>query len=279
MTDHQGHEHSTPKTGPLIRLWGIKTDQLPPVPGAEGTGSNVDGLTQLLASLLREAVPFIDSVAPKGDRHTSAGVSDPTQKLKTGNWKPKGTKSYHPTSTAKVELFERVVGPKELEEAAAAAAVGKGKKLATGAGETWICRRSVHEDRKEKGTASWDEFRDCLKERHAETEEMFTPSVVRMEKGVVWDCGGVVCLFFLLLFIYSPFYHNPHLYLNSLSSVIKYPLPYNPNQTKLRNPSTSPPKTSPPHPQPPTATSPSAPSHLGTASASPSRTASSQSSR
>lgn len=201
MTDHRRDEHSNPRFGPLIRLWGIRTDQLPPVPGKEGTDSNADKLTQFLASLLREAVPFIDSVALKGngdgDIPTSTETSPPTKKRKTDGWKPKGTKSYHPESAAKVDLYERVIGPKELGEAAGRV------KATTGAGETWVCRRSVHEDKKEKGTASWGEFWDCFKERHAETEELFTPSVVKMEKRVVWDCSGVVCLFFFLT-TYAP---------------------------------------------------------------------------
>lgn len=204
MSDHQSGEDSIPGPGPLIRLWGIRTNQLPPAPGAEGTDSSVDKLTQFLASLLKEAVPFINSVASQ-DIHTSTGLSNSSQKRKITNWKPKGTKSYHPESTANVELFERVIDPKELQEAATA--IGDGKLVSTGAGETWICRRSVHDDKKEKGTASWDEFRDCFKEKHPETEDMFTPTVVKMEKKVIWDCGGVVCLF---SFYYSPFYHEPH---------------------------------------------------------------------
>lgn len=202
MTDYQVEEYSTRKIGPLIRLGGIRTDQLPPVPGLEGMDGNIDRLTQFLASLIREAVPFIDSAAPReigdGDGHTSTGASASTHKRKIECWKLKGTKSYRPELAAKVELFERVIGPRELEEAVASIGKEKGR-VAMGAGETWVCRRSVHEDRKEKGTASWNEFRECFKVRHAETEVMFTPSVVMMKKRVIWDCGSVVCTLFTSL--------------------------------------------------------------------------------
>ncbi|KAK3330377.1 hypothetical protein B0H66DRAFT_59518 [Apodospora peruviana] len=172
------------KLGPLIRLSGIRTNQLPPVEGGRGPGDC--NLAWFLASLLREAVPFIESVAPKGDAKRDE---------KKREWKPKGVKSYR-ESAADVELFERVIGAGELEMVKKQQKEG-GLSLDSkgvsgeGGGETWVCRRSVHEDARETLTASWEEFRDCFKDRHAETEKMFTPSVVKMEKVVVWDCAGV----------------------------------------------------------------------------------------
>ncbi|KAM7188852.1 Protein of unknown function (DUF3074) domain containing protein [Rhypophila sp. PSN 637] len=180
--------------GPLVRLWGIKTAQLPTGPVIGGVGGDnlaakdnddkarsSDGLTQFLGSLLGEAIPLIDSVSPKKeDKQAKAKI-----------WKPKGSKSYTPTPATNgkvnVELFERVIKAGEL------------KNLITGGttpdtpvrDETWVCRRSVHQDKREEGTASWEEFRECFKKKHPETEKLFTPSVIRMEKRVVWDCEGV----------------------------------------------------------------------------------------
>ncbi|KAM7189973.1 Protein of unknown function (DUF3074) domain containing protein [Naviculisporaceae sp. PSN 640] len=219
--------------GPLIRLWGIKSDQLPSgrlvKVGAgfraggsikdkdedksfdgdgnahgnrdglsheedqEGSGGgNSEDLSKFLCSLLKEAVPFIDYVAPKQRKEEEGEEGD--DGIKT--WKPKGSKAYN-NNTIKVDLFERVISSKDLEEVAATstATTTRSKARAEGGGgggrETWICRRSIHEDRPENGTASWDEFRDCFKERHPETEALFTPSVVSMVKRVVWDCKGV----------------------------------------------------------------------------------------
>ncbi|KAM7222324.1 Protein of unknown function (DUF3074) domain containing protein [Rhypophila decipiens] len=178
--------------GPLVRLWGIKTAQLPtgPVIGGAGADSlaakdddddkarSSDGLTQFLGSLLGEAVPFIDSVSPKNE--------DTQGKIKI--WKPKGSKSYTPTPATNgkvnVELFEQVIKAGELKDLITTPDTPVRD-------ETWVCRRSVHQDKREKGTASWEEFRKCFKEKHPETEKLFTPSVIRMEKRVVWDCQGV----------------------------------------------------------------------------------------
>lgn len=164
---------STTQLGPLLRLWGFTTAQLP-----DATASP-DDLAPFLISLLQEAVPFIDSAAP---RDGSAAWRA---------WKAKGTKSYG-ASTAKVELLERVVPASELELVAARASrddgrLGKHKSKA----ETWVCRRSVHADAAAPGTAAWAEFHDCFKDRHAETEEAFTPAVVAAREAQRWACDGV----------------------------------------------------------------------------------------
>lgn len=50
---------------------------------------------------------------------------------------------------------------------------------------------SVHDDAAERGTATWGEFREAFKVRHAEAERDFTPSVVGIRTVKEWDCGGV----------------------------------------------------------------------------------------
>jgi hypothetical protein len=163
--------------GPLLRLWGISTSQLPP------EGASQDDLLPFLISIIQEAVPFIDSAAPK-----SGDASHPAAKA----WKHKTTKS-SADSAAKVEVLERVISSAELEALAAAkhgATGGKGKG-APAQQETWAVRRSVHADKAEKGSASWDEFVDCFKDRHAETEDAFTPAVVGANAAMHWDCGNV----------------------------------------------------------------------------------------
>ncbi|KAK0656107.1 hypothetical protein B0T16DRAFT_317549 [Cercophora newfieldiana] len=144
-------------TGRIISLKGLHAADLPPL------DATPDILAPVLISILQEAVPFIDSVAPKHiDNHTRDHRK----------WKRKGSKIY-PDSAAPVELFERVVDD--------------------GAGsETWVCRRSVHVDEAAKGTANWSEFHDGFKERHVEVERAFTPSVMRADEIGRWSGSGVV---------------------------------------------------------------------------------------
>ena len=163
--------------GPLLRLWGLMTSQLPE---ADATAAD---LAPFLIAILQEAVPFIDSAAPK-DPPTAAAAT-PARRL----WKPKGSKT-HPDSAARVDLLERVVGAADLERVAARSslsAVAAGRP----APETWACRRSLHRDAAARGTASWAEFRAALKDRHAESEDAFTPAVVGARRALAWDCAGV----------------------------------------------------------------------------------------
>ena len=129
-------------------------------------------------------MPFVDSVAPKKPR------AEPSRL-----WKAKGQKSYK-DSVARVQISERVIPAGDLDEVArrggpppaVAARYHDGHPTS---GETWICRRSLHEDVAAPGTAAWTEFRRCFKEAHAETEDAFTPTVVGAREAASWDCGSV----------------------------------------------------------------------------------------
>ncbi|KAJ9157897.1 DUF3074 domain-containing protein [Pleurostoma richardsiae] len=158
--------------GPLVRLWGITTSQLP------ASSATPAGLTPLLMSLLQEAVPFVDSAAPK------SGGAAPA-------WKSKGSKSLE-GSTARIHLTERVVPAAELKLVAGRnptlPATQSSGKISS---ETWICRRSVHADAAAAGTATWAEFLACIRDAHAETEVAFTPTVLGCRDALVWDCGTV----------------------------------------------------------------------------------------
>lgn len=146
--------------GPLLRLAGLKSSQLP------AATASPEELSPFITALLNESVPFIDTAAPRAADFTDPAV--PAPPASNTLWKSKGTKS-HPDSTAKIELSERVV-PVE----------------GGGGGETWACRRSVHADEATKGTASWAEFADCIRDRHAETEDAFTPTVLAHREAVSW---------------------------------------------------------------------------------------------
>ncbi|KAI0848882.1 hypothetical protein F5Y00DRAFT_236886 [Daldinia vernicosa] len=178
---------SSTAPGPLVRLRGLRTEQLP------AATASPDELAPFLLAILREAVPFIDSAAPKAGN----GAADP--KI----WKLKGSHA-HPDSAAKIEVLERVVLPAaELEKVAVSVGGGssnkeKEKEKEKSKGkvrpETWCCRRSVHEDKPERGTASWDEFVRSFRDEHAESERAFTPACVDAHQALAWDCGGAEAL-------------------------------------------------------------------------------------
>lgn len=143
---------------PLLRLAGVKSSQLP------AATASPEELSPFITALLEESVPFIDTAAPRAADFTDPAT--PAPPASNTLWKSKGSKS-HPDSTAKIELSERVVP--------------------VDGGETWACRRSVHADEASRGTASWAEFADCIRDRHAETEDAFTPTVLAHREAISWD--------------------------------------------------------------------------------------------
>ncbi|KAK7941117.1 uncharacterized protein PG986_013504 [Apiospora aurea] len=177
--------------GPLVRLWGISASQLP-----SPTASS-DDLAPFLVSILQEALPFIDSAAPRRSRcddPSSAAAAATTAAATKNPWKPKGVKTSPADSAAPVEVSERVVGAGELETVVARALLNDETRKKTQSrlgNEVWACRRSTHADAAQKGTASWAEFVRCFRDEHAAAEDGFTPDVVATCEAISWDCGGV----------------------------------------------------------------------------------------
>ncbi|KAI0523856.1 hypothetical protein F5B22DRAFT_592282 [Xylaria bambusicola] len=158
---------TTTELGPLVRRWGLPVKQLP------SATAGPDELKPFFASILKEALPFIDSAAPK--------TSSDAKKL----WKSKGAKS-SPDSDASVDVLERRISAKELQ-----AIASKHGIKADIEEETWATRLSVHEDAAKKGTASWDEFEHSFRLEHAKTEMAFTPNVIAANEAQRWDCAGI----------------------------------------------------------------------------------------
>ena len=158
------------KYGPFVRLWGIHPSQLP------ASSATPQDLTPFLTSLLQEALPFIDHV-PASQSSTDSP------------WKPKGIKTYA-HSVSPVHLYERTVPATDL-----ARVVNEHHPPQIDAAkvrdETWVLRRSVHEDVAAAGTASWGEWVRCFKDGHAEAEQAFTPTVLSTSLAQQWDCSGV----------------------------------------------------------------------------------------
>ncbi|KAB5536449.1 hypothetical protein GE09DRAFT_328051 [Coniochaeta sp. 2T2.1] len=165
--------------GPLLRLRGLTRSQLPPLP------SNSSTLTPFLTSLLTEALPFIDSVSPKSSPPPSTSTSSPPP---SSPWKVKSIK-HLPHSSSPITLLTRVIPSSSLLPLTSSAL--SPRPVEEVKPETWACRLSLHPDAPRAGTASWAEFKHAIKDRHAETEEAFTPSVVGAREVVGWDCGSL----------------------------------------------------------------------------------------
>lgn len=166
--------------GSLVRLAGISASKLPPGFYTPDTASsalresspNESSLSSFITSILGEAIPFIDGVAPK------TGAS-PT-------WKIRGTPKKYASSEAIVPLYERVVPGKDLDRVQ-----GMDPLSADHKDETWFCRRSCHRNAAEKGTASWKEFTHAFRDEHPKTEKAFTPTVLSATIALEWDAKGL----------------------------------------------------------------------------------------
>jgi len=178
------------KLGPYLRLSGISIEQLPagasvalsanqhPSMTPANTAISHSSPLTLLTDILNEAIPFIASVAPASSAQPAPGAL----------WKKRGSPRRFAASEAPVEVLSRVVRGADIDAAAGADARRASAGAGTGApDETWVCRRSVHRDAAEAGTASWAEFVQGFKEHHAETERGFTESVVGAREAATWD--------------------------------------------------------------------------------------------
>jgi hypothetical protein len=172
-----------PVLGPLVRLEGISISQLPsggqgndstaaPSNGNGASSSTFQELSSFISKVFTEAIPFIDGVAPK------AGDSS--------KWRRKGAPKKYSSCIAPVELYEYAVSGKELDKVEGMSQFSADRK-----DETWFCRRSVHKNAAEKGTATWEEFVKYFKEQHSESEEAFTPGVIGIREAMKWDANGI----------------------------------------------------------------------------------------
>lgn len=174
---------------PFLRLRGLSTTHLPP---PTTSSSQQEDLIPFLTALLRESIPFIDSVvAPKHPTtkpQTSTDTSGTTTKSEWKPLKPKSLKVENDgssTTSCTVSLYERTLSAPELRAIERSAGIPTSN---TDEAETWACRRSVHADSDAPGdgSASWDEFVTCFKDKHVEAEEAFTPSVVGTRVSREW---------------------------------------------------------------------------------------------
>ncbi|KAL2107576.1 hypothetical protein VUR80DRAFT_5023 [Thermomyces stellatus] len=163
--------------GPFIRVWGIPLDRLP--------GNDSRELAPFTQAVLTEAIALLDGVAPK------IPSADDGTRVTTKPWDHDHQIKKFPDSAASVHLNSRRI-PADLLRGVARANPGSHAPPADRIrAETWVARVSVHEDAAQRGTASWGEFYDAVKVRHAESERDFTPSIMGMRTAREWDCGGL----------------------------------------------------------------------------------------
>ena len=174
--------------GPHVRLEGLAISQLPlggkgnepskPMGGDEkfndgsGSAAPTPNVKAFVHDVLTEAIPFIDGVAPK------SGGSQ--------TWKTKGSPKHFPASEAPVHLYERTVAGNDIDQIQ-----GMNKFSADRSDETWFCRKSVHANKADKGTATWQEFFTSFKEHHGESEKAFTPTVIGAREAIKWNAADV----------------------------------------------------------------------------------------
>lgn len=145
----------------LIHLTPHPFSSLPSHPALDPSPSRPQ-LHPFLHSALTEAHSFLTRTIPQTFQ------ADP---------KPRSS----PPASAKVQLSTRSIPTQS----------GENHSKSPGH-EFWVCRRSVHRDAAEDGTASSQEFRQGLGENHSENEMEYTPSVTAVDRLLQWPAQGEV---------------------------------------------------------------------------------------
>ncbi|GAM86121.1 hypothetical protein ANO11243_041320 [Dothideomycetidae sp. 11243] len=87
-------------------------------------------------------------------------------------------------SAAPVELLVKEVSASEIPSDVR-------PKGVSGTAESWFARSSVHENKRETGTATWDEFEGYLLDHHSENEKEYTPDVYDANRVLHWDSATI----------------------------------------------------------------------------------------
>lgn len=149
-------DNSLKEMPPVIHLAPRPFSSLPSHPALEPSPSRPQ-LHTFLYSALTEANTFLTTTIPQ--------TSQVDPKLRSS-----------PPASAKVQLSTCSVPTQS-----------GGNRSKSSSNEFWVCRRSVHRNAAEDGTASWDEFRRGLRENHSENEMEYTPSVTAVERLLQWS--------------------------------------------------------------------------------------------
>jgi hypothetical protein len=146
--------------GSLIRLRNLKPSQLPSHPSLSSHGdTSTVSIQEFAARALAEAEVFMTNYLPK-------------------KFTVKSTDKRSPPSNSPVELLAKDISSSELP---------KDSGVPEGVTESWFARKSLHENKAENETASWEEFNYGLRVDHSQHEMDYTPDVVDAHEVMNWD--------------------------------------------------------------------------------------------
>lgn len=149
--------------GPLIRMRPLAPRQLPAHKAFTSPDEESRPEIHAIASAaLEEANAFMTTYLP----HKFTVKSD-------GKWAP--------PSNAPVKLLARDITASELPKDT----VAKAPQGVTS--ESWFARESLHENKSQNETASWEEFDNGLRVDHSQHEKDYTPTVEDAYEVMNWD--------------------------------------------------------------------------------------------
>ena len=147
--------------GPMIRMRPLASRQLPSHHALSSEESRPD-IHAFASAALEEGNAFMTTYVPH-----KFSVKSPAK--------------WAPPSNAPVKLLARDISASELpKDTVAAAPQGAGS-------ESWFARESLHENKSQNETASWEEFDNGLRVDHSKHEMEYTPSVEDAHEVMNWD--------------------------------------------------------------------------------------------
>ncbi|CAD0112802.1 unnamed protein product [Aureobasidium uvarum] len=143
--------------GQLVRLRALTPSQLPAHPDLAALQAGAPALPDLetfITSILTEASTFMTDYLPN-----NFAIKDRSKKS--------------PPAKATIQLLAHEIPAQQLGPNAH--------------DEAWFARTSLHENKKELGTANWDEFEAGILDDHSLHESQYTPDVFDAHKVLSWD--------------------------------------------------------------------------------------------
>ncbi|THY33348.1 hypothetical protein D6D01_02270 [Aureobasidium pullulans] len=143
--------------GKLVRLRALNPSQLPAHPDLESlqlAASALPPLETFITDVLNEASTFMTDYLPQ-------------------NFAIKERSKTSPPAKATIQLLAHEISAQHLGPNAQ--------------NEAWFARTSLHENKKEPGTANWNEFEAGLLDDHSLHESQYTPDVFDAHKVLSWD--------------------------------------------------------------------------------------------
>ncbi|KAI4733291.1 hypothetical protein E4T50_16150 [Aureobasidium sp. EXF-12298] len=143
--------------GQLVRLRALSPAQLPAHPDLAALQAGAPALPDLetfITNVLTEASTFMTDYLPQ-----NFAIKDRSKKS--------------PPAKATIQLLAHEISASKLGPSAH--------------DEAWFARTSLHENKKEPGTANWDEFEAGLLDDHSLHESQYTPDVFDAHKVLSWD--------------------------------------------------------------------------------------------